>query len=53
MLSRDDHFDQESSIASSSSRMKRLDMLIRATTTPGISPSSTSWSIRANVNVNS
>jgi hypothetical protein len=28
-------------------------MLIRETTTPGTSPSSTSWSIRANVIVNS
>ena len=36
-------------MASSSSRMKRFDMFTRATTTPGTSPSSTSWSIRANV----
>ena len=47
------HFDQESCIASSSSRMKRVDMLTRETTTPGTSPSSTSWSMRANVTVNS
>jgi hypothetical protein len=33
--------------------MKRLDMLTRETTTPGTSPSSTSWSMRANVIVNS
>ena len=51
--SRDDHFDHESCIASSSSRMNRVDMFTRATTTPGTSPSSTSWSIRANVIVNS
>ncbi len=51
--SRVDHFDQLSFIASISSRMKRGDMLTRATTTPGTSPSSTSWSMRANVSVNS
>ena len=51
--SRDDHFDHESFIASSSSRMKRVDMFTRETTTPGTSPSSTSWSMRANVSVNS
>ena len=43
----------ESFIASSSSRMKRGDMFTRLTTTPGTSPSSTSWSMRANVIVNS
>ena len=48
-----DHFDHESCIASSSSRMNRVDMFTRATTTPGTSPSSTSWSMRANVSVNS
>jgi hypothetical protein len=42
-----------SSIASISSRMKRGERLIRATTTPGTSPSSTSWSTRAKVIVNS
>ena len=51
--SRADHFDQESCIASSSSFMNRVDMLTRETTTPGTSPSSTSWSMRANVIVNS
>src|SRR6185369_1295774 len=51
--SRVDHFDQLSFIASISSRMKRGDMLMRLTTTPGTSPSSTSWSMRANVSVNS
>ena len=53
MPSRDDHFDHESCIASSSSRMNRVDMFTRETTTPGTSPSSTSWSMRANVSVNS
>ena len=48
-----DHFDHESSIADSNSRMKRGAMLTRETTTPGISPSETSWSMRANVIVNS
>jgi hypothetical protein len=33
--------------------MKRAERLTRLTTTPGISPSSTSWSIRAKVIVNS
>jgi hypothetical protein len=33
--------------------MNRVDMFTRATTTPGTSPSSTSWSMRANVIVNS
>src|SRR5262249_9714222 len=51
--SRVDHFDHESWSASRSSFVNFVDMLIRATTTPGISPSSTSWSIRANVRVNS
>ena len=51
--SRADHFDHESCIASSSSFMKRVDMFTRATTTPGMSPSSTSWSIRAKVIANS
>ncbi len=48
-----DHFDQESCIAASSSCMNRGDMFTRDTTTPGISPSPTSWSMRANVIVNS
>jgi hypothetical protein len=39
--------------ASISSRTKRGEALIRETTTPGISSSSTSWSRRANVIVNS
>ena len=47
------YFDQESWSASSSSRANCCDMLTRATTTPGTSPSSTSWSMRANVSVNS
>jgi hypothetical protein len=47
------YFDQESFIASSSSRMNFGAMFTRVTTTPGMSPSSTSWSIRANVIVNS
>ena len=51
--SRLDHFDHASCIASISSRVKRLDMLTRATTDPGTSPSSTSCSMRANVIVNS
>jgi len=33
--------------------MNRVDMFTRETTTPGMSPSSTSWSIRAKVIVNS
>ena len=33
--------------------MNWCEMFTRATTTPGTSPSSTSWSIRANVIVNS
>jgi hypothetical protein len=36
-----------------SSSKKRGDALIRATTAPGTSPSSTSCSMRANVRVNS
>ena len=47
------HLDQLSSIASISSRMKRGETLMRATTTPGISSLSTSWSTRAKVIVNS
>ena len=47
------HFDHESSIASRSSRMNLGDMFTRETTTPGTSPSSTSWSMRAKVMVNS
>jgi STE24 endopeptidase len=53
MPSRVDHFDQESVIAAMSSCMNRGDMFTRVTTTPGTSPSSTSWSMRANVSVNS
>ena len=53
MPSRVDHFDHESVIAAMSSCMKRGDMFTRVTTTPGTSPSSTSWSMRANVSVNS
>jgi Zn-dependent protease with chaperone function len=53
MPSRVDHFDQESVMAAMSSCMKRGDMFTRVTTTPGTSPSSTSWSMRANVSVNS
>jgi hypothetical protein len=53
MPSRAAHFDQLSFIASRSSRMKRGAMLTRLTTTPGTSPSSTSWSMRAKVIVNS
>jgi STE24 endopeptidase len=53
MPSRVDHFDQESDMAAMSSCMNRGDMFTRVTTTPGTSPSSTSWSIRAKVSVNS
>ena len=53
MFSRLDHFEYASFIASSSSCMNRVDMFTRATTTPGTSPYSTSWSMRANVRVNS
>jgi STE24 endopeptidase len=53
MPSRVDHFDQESVIAAMSSCMNRGDMFTRVTTTPGTSPTSTSWSMRANVSVNS
>src|SRR5262245_22376117 len=49
IASRADHFDHASCKASSSSLVKREVMFTRATTTPGISPSSTSWSMRANV----
>jgi STE24 endopeptidase len=48
-----DHFDQESVMAAISSCMNRGDMFTRVTTTPGTSPSSTSWSMRAKVSVNS
>ena len=47
------NFDQESVSAAMSSSTKRGDALIRATTAPGTSPSSTSCSIRAKVSVNS
>ena len=47
------HFEKLSSMASISSRMKRGERFTRDTTTPGTSPSSTSWSTRANVIVNS
>ena len=47
------NFDQESWSAAMSSSTNRGDALIRATTAPGTSPSSTSCSIRANVSVNS
>src|SRR4029077_4453978 len=47
------YFDQESWSAAMSSSRNRGDALIRATTAPGTSPSSTSCSIRANVSVNS
>ena len=47
------NFDHESCIASSSSFANFVDMFTRATTTPGMSPSWTSWSIRAKVSVNS
>lgn len=53
MPSRVCHFDQQSPIASISSSMKRGETLTRVTTTPGTSPSSTSWSTRAKVRVNS
>jgi hypothetical protein len=52
MPSRADHFDQLSFMASMSSRMNRGAMFTRLTTTPGTSPSSTSWSMRAKVIVN-
>ena len=47
------YFDQESWSASSSSFANFVDMFTRETTIPGTSPSETSWSIRANVTVNS
>ena len=47
------YFDHESCIASSSSFANFVDMFTRETTIPGMSPSETSWSIRANVSVNS
>ena len=53
MPSRVRHLEKLSSMASISSRMKRGDRFTRDTTTPGTSPSSTSWSTRANVIVNS
>jgi hypothetical protein len=45
--------DQLSSIASISSRIAWGDSEIRDTTTPGTSSSSTSWSTREKVSVNS
>ena len=53
MPSRVCHLEKLSSIASISSRMKRGDRLMRDTTTPGTASSSTSWSTRAKVTVNS
>ena len=53
MPSRVCHLEKLSSMASISSRMKRGERLMRETTTPGTSPSSTSWSTRAKVIVNS
>ncbi len=53
MPSRVCHLAKLSSIASISSRMNFGDRFRRETTTPGISASSTSWSTRANVIVNS
>ena len=47
------HLSKLSCMASISSRMKRGDRFTRETTTPGTSPSSTSWSTRAKVMVNS
>ena len=47
------YFDHESWSAAISSSTKRGDALMRATTAPGTSPSSTSCSIRAKVSVNS
>ncbi len=47
------HFEYWSSIASISSRKNLADRLTRETTTPGTSSSSTSWSTRAKVTVNS
>ena len=47
------HLEKLSSIASISSRMKRGERLMRETTTPGTASSSTSWSTRAKVTVNS
>ena len=47
------HLDQLSSIASISSRIACGDIETRVTTTPGTSSSSTSWSTRENVSVNS
>ena len=47
------HLDQLSSMASISSRKKRGERFMRETTTPGTSPSSTSWSTRAKVIENS
>ena len=53
MPSRVCHLEKLSSMASISSRMKRGERFSRETTTPGTSPSSTSWSTRAKVIVNS
>ena len=47
------YFDQASCSAVRSSCVNCCDMFTRPTTTPGTSPSSTSWSTRANVSVNS
>ena len=47
------HLDQLSSIASISSRIACGESEMRETTTPGTSSSSTSWSTRENVSVNS
>jgi hypothetical protein len=47
------HLDQLSSIASISSCIACGDSDTRVTTTPGTSSSSTSWSTRENVSVNS
>src|SRR5438105_3328746 len=47
------HLEWASCIAARNSSKNRCDMLIRATTTPGTSPSSISMSTRANVTVNS
>jgi hypothetical protein len=48
-----DHLEKESCIAANSSWKNWVDMFTRETTTPGTSPSSISWSMRANVSVNS
>ena len=53
MPSRVCHLEKLSSMASISSRMNRGERLMRDTTTPGTASSSTSWSTRAKVTVNS